>query len=731
MKFLIYFLLFSPLVFSQNYQYAIEESQTELPVAIVGVNNQLEEIEYFKAYLLPITKKATLQQALDTYGAVRLEKGDYSGVDIAMKSNQRLYGHPSTTGVPSITIEKGSINVHIESLKPLKDSHLKITFSPGSATKDCTIKNLKFAEIIANNAMLDSNQFIDILGFIRIDNSISGYSRNNKIIKHTGSQGNNNMLLLKGNRSTPSYGNIAIHSNYLGSGGKTTDIDNLESFTYIGVDCETYGGVEDDLININKVDKFKAFATMGTIGYNSGYAYADIDAKDAYLISNYGITSTNSKVSLRTNVLSFDNAKSMDRLAGQVTGFYANQYFEGISRWESHNKFEYNGVDQNVVINDPAVLSNVTNSILGTQYTPWQRPYWESIPDPLGSKWKNERVGKPDNTNFIQNLINTNGVADLPEGVFYISSTLNIPADGLHGISGKGTAKTIIVGITDDFPLISVTSGKFGNISLANLTLQGGSTGLYVSNHQMMMVYQSLKYIVFRDQAYGIQISDIYGLDNCFFEHLAFINCNIGISMKAWSGEITPHNIAGSTYVDKTVFYKCQFLNCSTSLDIRSKRASNMNAWVDCKFDGGLMAANMNGDSTFFINCDFTNFTGDYTLNSNMLNIISCKFYNNSNKKSTLYSVRNYIEGSDFLDNIIISDAVEHNAVQNMIFNSTITGNAVGKASPYYSTYSLFVNSSLISNPTLNKLLVKADDAEGIVIIDAKPKPYPQFLVTQ
>jgi hypothetical protein len=48
----------------------------------------------------------------------------------------------------------------------------------------------------------------------------------------------------------------------------------------------------------------------------------------------------------------------------------------------------------------------------------------ETLPDPLGANWRTERVGKPDSTAYIQNLINTNGIAELPEGVFYISSTL-------------------------------------------------------------------------------------------------------------------------------------------------------------------------------------------------------------------------------------------------------------------------------------------------------------------
>jgi hypothetical protein len=103
-------------------------------------------------------------------------------------------------------------------------------------------------------------------------------------------------------------------------------------------------------------------------------------------------------------------------------------------------------------------LSAVSTSILGPQYTPWARPIWE-LPDPLGANWRTERVGKPDSTAYIQNLINTNGIAELPEGVFYISSTLLLPIDSsptaIYGIQGKGTGKTVICGLTEIF-LLSV-----------------------------------------------------------------------------------------------------------------------------------------------------------------------------------------------------------------------------------------------------------------------------------
>lgn len=731
-NYLIYFLLFSTVGFSQNYQYSLEEGKIPPPVVLpTGVSNQKEEIEYFKAYLLPLSQKADLQKALDTYGAVRLEQGDYSGVNVVMHSNQSLYGHPSTNSITSITIAAGSTNVRLESLKPAKDSALYITFQTGGVISNCTFKTLKYAEISATNAMLENNTFVDIIGKISFDCSVSGYTRNNKIIKHI-RQGANKMLIMKGNRSTPSYGNVAIHSNYLGSLGETTDIDNLESVTFIGTDCETYDGLTRELLYINNVDRLKLFITNGLINYNSGFGFSRIDATEVYSVGNNGGADYLSKVSPRTNLLSFDSNKDIDRGEGIVTGYFAKFYLSQTGR-DLFSHFEYDGVEKKSTITDYSTVSKLTKTILGTQHTPWARPTWEAIPDPLGLNWKAERVGKPDSTSYIQNLINTNGVADLPEGVFYISSTLNIKIGSGKGIVGKGTGKTVICGLTDDFPLISVTSGDFGNIDLANLTLQGGSSGLYVSNHTMMMSFQSLKYIVFRDQESGIQVYDIFGLDNCFFEHLAFVNCSKGIYTHPFISTLDPNNIAGSTYLDKNVFYKSQFINCNTSMDLTATRASNLNAWVDCKFDGGKQATNMSGETIIFANCDFTNFTGEYTLKSNSLNLINCNFYNNTNAKSTLYSVINNIEGCNFLDNTPLGSPDNNNQVHNYIANSTITGNAVvvPNSVAWRTTYATYVNSKLLSNPTFSGLLVQGVSNVPTVILNGTPNPYPQFLVNQ
>jgi hypothetical protein len=35
------------------------------------------------------------------------------------------------------------------------------------------------------------------------------------------------------------------------------------------------------------------------------------------------------------------------------------------------------------------------------------------------------------------------------------------------------------------------------------------------------------------------------------------------------------------------MFYQSQFINCNTPFSMIATRANNLNAWVDCKFDGG------------------------------------------------------------------------------------------------------------------------------------------------
>ena len=702
-----------------------KKRQVKTPVVITPpttstVNNQIEEIAYFNAYLLPLSQKATIQSALDTYGAVRLEKGDYSGVNIVMHSNQRLYGHPSISSTSNITIASGSSNVVIQNLRPAPNQALTVTFQAGGVISNCTIKTMKYCDIQATNATIENNTFIDIIGAIRFDCSVSGYFRNNKIIKHQ-VQGTSNMLVMKGNSATSSYGNVNLHSNYLSSTGITTDINNLQSSTFVGIDCETYGGLTKELFYAQNIGKMNLATIQGGIMYNSGFGYYNIDATNFKSTANFGNSNTQSTITPRTNYLNTFTYSQPNRSTGTVTGFDLHKDINNQSLY-------YNNIEQLNTILDANEITKLSNFILDTQYTPWVRPNWETLPDPLGANWRTDRIGKTDQKAYIQGLINTNGIAELPEGVFYIGSTLNIPADSSHGIIGQGTGKTVIVGLTDTFPLITVDTGDFGNLTLSNLTLQGGSVGLYANRQTLLWAYQNLNFLVFRDQVYGIQLHQIYGFDNNFLDNVSFVNCGKGI----FQDPLIPYVnnvLEGCSYIDKTLFYKSQFINCTTGVSMQGTRANNMDAWVDCKFDGGGQAFNGGGDSTIFANCDFTNYTGASVLETNSLFIYNSNFYNNTVTGAILNSMSNDFEGCNFLDNINLFTPNADNAILCNIVNSTVTGSiSVGSARSINAT---LVNSRLLSNSTLSKLLVNVKQGTPLVVINATPNPYPQLLVTQ
>ncbi|TDO97050.1 hypothetical protein [Flavobacterium sp. 245] len=733
MKHLIYFLLFSTAVFSQNYQYSLDQAPVKTPETPTGVNNQLEEIDYFKAYLLPIAQKATLQSALDKYGSVRLEKGDYSGVDIVMTSDKRLYGHPSLTKVSNITIAAGSKNVRLENLLP---SDKIIKFESGAEISGCIFKSIKWATLQGTNVALRDNSFIDFGGPIRIDCSVSGYIRNTKIIKHQAGTVSN-LLIMKGNSIDPSYGNVHVHTNFLTPHGDTTELDGLQSATFVGLDAEGW-----NLLNEGTKAMFSA-KNMGNLKITDfgGGSYEsnptpsyDIDANNLSFYNKFLRTSTD-VLSTKTNMFLVFGLGNYLRKSGTVTGF------DLLGNLDGSNAVNYNGVEQTAAITNTSVFNTLSNTIQGPQYKAWDRANWETLPDPLGPNWKTERAGKPDQTSYIQNLINTNGIAELPEGIFYIGATLKLPIDSNHGIIGQGTGKTVIVGLTDDFPLISLTGGQDTNFILANLTLQGGSAGIYSSQDYgtQHMALQKMKFVVFRNQNYGIHLKKIKGFDNNFLENLGFVDCNIGFfqdPLMPWANDSDT-----SSFVDKTMFYKNQFINCGIAVSMRATRADNLNAWVDCKFDNNKTALNTSGQNfAIAANCNFTNnkgsavtgTVGDYTYKENAvingdLSYYSCNFSNNSaafliNSKSTT------MEGCNLLDNITVFANTIYYEENHNIINSTVNGRFGGATTK---THGVFINSSFASHPEYSKVLVNLKENVPTTIIDKNPTPYPQLLVTQ
>ncbi|HSE99902.1 MAG TPA: hypothetical protein VLA48_03315 [Nitrososphaeraceae archaeon] len=690
------------------------------------IHNQQEEINYFNAYLLPLSDKALIQEALDTYGAVRLEQGDYSGVDIVMKSNQRLYGNLAINSVNKITIQAGSSNVYIDNVISGGNSFV---FESGAEIYNCTIKTAKYSSINAINARLKNCNFIDFSGVITLDSSQSGYSRNTTLIKHQ-IQTNELNLIVKGNSETPSYGNVHLMTNFITPGNDTTELENLQSCTFVGIDGEGWnldGIGTKALIYARNVLDMKIVSMQGANDYSPPIKTPafDIDATELFMFTKQTSSDPISLVSDRTNVLLMNTSDKNYVKNENATGYDWNLHVDNLD-------IEYNGAVVSTVDTSNPIYNIMKTKILGVQHTPWVKPNWEVLPNPLGINWKTERIGKPDSRAYIQNLIDNDKIGELPEGVFYISSTINMPLDNEHGLIGKGTGKTIICGLTDDFPLITLGFGSTARFFLGYLTLQGGNTGILSDIIDTQIAYQNLKYVIFREVGNGIHLKKITGLDNNFFDNIAFVGCRSALYKEPERPYI---DLSTSSYVDKTVFYESQFIDCELAMDMDGTRADNLNAWIGCKFSGGGSFFNMTvSNSPFIANSELNGCTGDYTIKANSVAFYNSKFDNNLSNIATFKGNSLVAEGCEFLDNIDLTAPVQFNRTNSYLVNCIVNGNVIQTIPPvggYYPQSGIYMNTTLNSNSDINKLLVNLKDNVTTIILDEEPNPYPQLLVTQ
>lgn len=714
--------------------------------------NLKDEIAYFAAYFLPISEKANLQSAIDTYGdtvGVRLEEGNYcvdgggfgcADTPIVMTSNQKLYGHPSATNPsnpPNITIAAGSTGVELRKLKVPN-----IVFEAGSPITNCKLTSIEGNFISTTGGQLENNWFIDIRSKINWDCSVSGYLRNNTVLRHQVSAGTNHWSM-HGNETTPSYGCMHIAVNILNPWDNGVNISGIEDITIIGLDAEAWNWKQlspNAMLYMRNMGSVKITDLGGSIaGYLPSESWTpafDIEADKLNIFNSgiYNIVDNKSIVTGTGDVFvtrqkhnnfvvpsGYDVRVSVDIADGTVT--------------DPHN-VTYNGTEYLTPLTSGAAYNALKDGILLPQKAPYDRIAHETLPNPTGANWATNRVGQPDSHDYIQNLIDTNGIAELPEGIFYIGSPLTLTND--QGIIGKGTGKTAIVGLTDDFPLIESYNLTFitgiYKITVSNMTLQGGESGLkFISNtvntNDTMSVFSTLDFLIFRNQTSGLHLYQIFGMDNHFMNQVSYVDCAYGFRQdpkRPWAQEF-----ATMTYVDKVLFYKNQFINCGVlGVDMQATRANNLDTFYGCNFDGNAIGINMSATNYGqMINCDFTNHTGEFVVGQGMA-LYNCDF--TSNSTSFICNGNNmFFEGCNINDNITLMAQDPHAIKSLVVRNSTVAGslgNRVNRA--------IFMNSSFPNEPSINKLLVtrKPNDPDWnnpfeYVIIDEAPNPYPQFLV--
>lgn len=690
------------------------------------VDNMVQEQEYFDAYFLPIESKSSLQTALNTHNSVRLGQGDYSGTSITMSGDMKLYGHPTITKVPAITVSNA------DSLKIVNVKGGNITFSSSVDIENSTFKNLEDLIISGTGAIIENNEFINLSNVrMNIDNSTSGYLRNNKIIKHK-IHGFWPQIRFKGNNTTPSYGNTQLWVNLLTPAGYAINHDNIAEIKMLGVDSETWNSSNQSpgTPNITMTNMGKVVINAIGGGNNGNSAYRtisyDIEADKFYLVGSFQDSKTTNNQVSGGDVLAIKRGSS-----GKDYDFDGSGY--NLKIHNNNTDVYLNESINNAEITESGLVESISDMILGEELTPWELPTFDPLPNPTGSGWDAAREGQTDSQSYIQSLVDTYGIAELPEGIYYVGSTITLNSG--DGIIGAGTGKTAIVAMTDDFDIITVTDTNTGGgergvtFDVTNLTLQGGVSGIKVEMYGTGLVrwnYINLNNIIFRNMDNGIHLYRFFGIDNNFFEQLHFVNVGNGVfkdigDYTATPGSTNPY----MTYMDKTVFYDCQFINNSVALNFNTGRQDNLNAFINCNFDGNTKIANFKWEAqTFFANSIFKNSTGTNELmgGDSGMNFYGCKFENNNNI-SSLFRLREVImEGCEVLDNKPLNANYTNNAY---IINSKIKGTVGTFAN------GTFVNSTFDGDTTLNKLLVNYKSGTATVIIDEPSDPYPQYLVTQ
>lgn len=702
-------------------------------------HNMLEELAYFDAFYLPPENADQLQSALDTHGNVRIGDGDYSASgDITMSSNQSLIGYYKEDGTflgVNITIAAGSTNVHLENLS-FRDVTANIIFEAGAAITNCTFRTLNYTELQGTNIMLEDCVFEDLARVeVHFNCSSSGYFRNNRFIKIF-QQAFTDQVSMIGNDVTPSYGNIELSRNILTNAGNSTYYENLKRHTFIGYDAENFGkdSLTDAAFYFRNMGKL--FMFNGNGGSGKGTGQVDIEA-DEFII-NKKVINSNGVSHLR------DNTKGItifDR--GEIPQKGANVFDFNGHRKASDTTF-LNDVEVPGLISgsDATTLSNI---ILGDSLTAWKKPEFLDLPNPSGADWSTNRIGKTDQRDEIQSLIDANGIGELDEGVYYIGSSLKL-VDG-QGIIGKGTGKTIIIGLTDDFPLIDceddVTAGDDPNnrfagqqtnivYTVAHMTLQGGTHGIYVQPigneiNYLQITNTPWRHLIFRNQTTaGIEVDGFYGLDNNYFFNLSFVECGVGFLQTPYPNPYASGEWERMTYVDKTQFVNCRWINCGIGVDMRAIRGNNLNSWVNCYWYGNDIAMH-NGSSNglYVANSTVENTTGNAVFDSNAsMSFYSVDFKNNTtNTVFNKYSI--FAEGCNFNDDIPFNTTRNNNEIY--IWNSTINSNV----NALNIDKGFFINTIVNNDSGLSKLMVEIKNGQKIDRLNANSNPYPQLLVKQ
>jgi hypothetical protein len=554
----------------------------------------------------------------------------------------------------------------------------------------------------------------------------------------------------------------------------------------------------NSLYKVTNTSTFRLFSTNGGNGYSFDTGDFDIDADEFQIFNDYLGTSASYLTDYK---LGTHNLRSLAINIGSGTKlwtsyatnpFRVRAFLGGGQDFLTSNTTAptfaavtpiWNTLTSALGSGDAATLTNMLApaSRLGTF---WERPNFGPIPDPAGPNWATlpDRSVQPDDAPALQAMINAG--TTIPAGTYYIGTSLKLKNH--QGLIGSGADTTVIIAKSSTLDMIiaddiggpaNQPTGR--NISIADITLQGGLNGLHLEPigtatatlaadgvtfvpitfyttdpktglpvlNAARADYSScyINHVTFRNMATaGIFLDQIYAIDNNVMRYLNFVNCGTGLKQKR-----DPILVAGDPpgdqhaarymFLDKNTFYKCQFISNGIAMDLLGGRLCGLDAWISCLFkdNAGGVAGMASYENAVFATCDFVN-NGAYvsggtptaSINSNRFtSIVSCDFdagVNGTNMLGGAFSV----EGSTFTQSGNANARMIRSSTDKVYFHNNISDVPLWSATTNTNP-GVFTNNSFgPANSALNVMVatVKGTTQYNQVATPSAATPQPQML---
>ncbi len=699
------------------------------------------------AFELPSGAKGQLQAALDAHRVVRLDRGSYRGgvPEVRLSSGQQLHGWPgaNATQLPRVVVAPGTTDCILSGASPER-----LVFPAGAGvTRRCAFVGLNATSIEISGAALEENLFLN-LDNVRIsaDLRAGGRLRDNRFIRAKSHASQKYDVEIRGDPGRRSGGNVFLWYNILTPHADSMYLENLEDFTLIGCDAEAWnerGRATHDMLATGPMGALRLFMMNGgqNVPPERKTGLYDVSADSFLYISGNLASGRNPEIryrapNKRSAVVCTLAANSEADEARDAVRLHAAA---GRDRWK---EVQVNG--RSVFESPPtaAQLAGLRELFLppagAKAPAPWDRPAFGPIPDPAGPGWNAGLAAKPDSADSLQKQIDAQGVARLGPGVFYLSKPLRLKKG--QGVVGAGPAKTALVARSPEIDLVvgddrfndqRSRSAKWTTLVLADLTLQGGRNGIHLEPEGAGVEAQYnnmiLSHVTFRNMAEaGVFVDGICGVDNNLWYHVHFFRCGAGVKQRStwegsWPGE------PGMSYLDKNVWFQCQFAENGIGADLIANRCNNNNAWINCLFRDNAAAAvkqrtNLN---PLFANCDFIHNGGAPSITNDSydprIGLVGCRFQ--AGPAKSLIGGVPVAEGCVFERGASAAAQVLAGSEQGFFYNCTAKDLPLGPLKA-----GVLFNNRFAAEPALSEQGVLVRDGRPVTILPGASNPQPRLL---